>query len=182
MPGITSATQSSSRVFVPQNNSAASASNDEKKQTSGDTLTLSSASGSAGAYSKTTKHNVDTDIINRLKQESEISNKKLREYVANLIVNQGNVAILKPDSASILQANQAVSEDGDFGVKAVSDRIVEFAKAISGGDRTKLDTLKSAIEKGFEEATKTFNGNMPDITKRTHDEIMKKLDAWANET
>jgi len=182
MSGITSATQASNRVFVPQNNSTISASNDEKKQTSGDTLTLSSASASAGSYSKTTTSNVDTDTINRLKQEMEISKEKLREYVANLITNQGNVTILKPDSASILQAKQAVSEDGNFGVKAVSDRIVDFAKAISGGDKTKLDALKSAIEKGFEEATKTFNGNMPDITKRTHDEIMKKLDAWANET
>ena len=72
-----------------------------------------------------------------------------------------------------------ISEDGPFGVKAVSDRIVDFAIAVSGNDTSKLGELKAAIDKGFEKARDAFGGTLPDICNRTYDEAMRKLDEWA---
>lgn len=80
------------------------------------------------------------------------------------------------------EARQAVSDDGFWGVEAVSDRIVDFAKSISGGDVNKADALKAAIEKGFASAKKALGGELPDISHQTHEAVMKKLDDWVNGT
>ncbi len=129
-------------------------------------------------YSKSDAKNYGVEIAQELKKDL---NERMRCMVEKLIRNQGkysNCSII--DVNDVNQANRAISEEGEFGVKAVSDRIVNFAIAISGNDKTKLDTLKSAIEEGFEEAKKAFGGTLPDICSQTHDEIMKKLDKWAD--
>ena len=61
-----------------------------------------------------------------------------------------------------------------------SDTIVYFAKAISGGNKSKLDKLIAAIDKGFSEAGKALGG-LPEISMKTYDRIMEKLDVWKNE-
>lgn len=85
------------------------------------------------------------------------------------------------DAQTIAEAKQAISENGEYGIKAVSGRIVNFAIAASGGDKSKLEELKAAIDKGFEEAKKAFGGQLPDICSQTYDEIMKKLDDWSKQ-
>lgn len=115
-----------------------------------------------------------------IKKMQASNNERLRSMVEDLIQNQGTYSDYSDMAVNnVDQMKQAISEDGEFGVKAVSDRIVKFAIAISGGDKTKLDMLKSAIEKGFEQARKALGGTLPDICNQTHDEVMKKLDEWA---
>jgi hypothetical protein len=41
-----------------------------------------------------------------------------------------------------------------------------------------IGELKNAIIQGFKEAKKEFGGKLPDISQRTYDEVMKKLDEW----
>jgi hypothetical protein len=79
-------------------------------------------------------------------------------------------------------AKEAISEDGEFGVKAVSNRLVDFAIAISGGDKSKLSELVAAIDEGFAAARKALGGELPEICRQTYDETMRKLNAWANES
>lgn len=104
----------------------------------------------------------------------------LRYLVEELIRHQGKLrnqsAISLPD---MNQAKQAISENGEFGVQAVSDRIVDFAISACGNDKSKLETMKAAIEEGFSQAREAFGGTLPDICNQTHDEIMRKLDEWA---
>ena len=128
------------------------------------------AGGDTYVYSKSEikKHLEDTASDN------------LRYLVEELIQNQGklrNRAAL--DIHTVNEAKELISEDGPFGVQAVSDRIVDFAIAISGGDTAKLEELKAAIDKGFEKAREAFGGTLPDICNRTYDEVMRKLDEWA---
>lgn len=78
------------------------------------------------------------------------------------------------------KAKELISEDGYWGVKQTSDRIVEFAKAISGGDVTKADKLFEAFKKGYSEATKSWGKALPDISKQTYDAVEKKFDEWKN--
>ncbi len=136
---------------------------------------------SSGTYTKAGRVKPDSETIARLKQETERISENLRAYIHKLIANQGSAGKLTIDTAAVNQAKQAISEDGEWGVKAVSDRIVAFAVAVSGDDPSKLATLKAAIEKGFAEAGKALGGALPDICTKTRDEVMKKLDAWANE-
>lgn len=67
-------------------------------------------------------------------------------------------------------------------VEQTSDRIVEFAKALSGGDSEKADEMIAAFKKGFDQATKAWGKSLPDISGRTYDAVMKKFDAWKNGT
>lgn len=74
-----------------------------------------------------------------------------------------------------------IAEDGPLGVETTSGKIVDFAKALSGGDKGKLEELKGAIEKGFNEAKRILGGTLPEISQKTYDSIMDKLSAWENE-
>jgi ABC-type Na+ efflux pump permease subunit len=75
----------------------------------------------------------------------------------------------------IAKAKEDVSEDGYFGVKQTSERIVNFAKAITGGDPEKMEKMQKVVEKAFKQVGDIFGGanNLPDISKKTYDAIMK---------
>lgn len=149
-------------------------------------LELGSKPEVSAAYSKPKTHHVDMNEVNRLLEESEKSYRGLRELVERLISKQGKKLehllsgkeVLHIDEETRAAATQAISENGEWGVKAVSDRIVAFAKAISGDDKAKLGELKEAIAQGFKEAEKAFGGTLPDISQKTYDEVMRKLDEW----
>ncbi len=79
------------------------------------------------------------------------------------------------------EAKAAVSEGGAYSVDAVADRIFSLAEAISGGDPEKLQKMRDAVEKGFEQAglawkDATGESKMPQITQDTHDEINRRFD------
>ncbi len=73
-----------------------------------------------------------------------------------------------------------IAEDGYFGVEQTSDRIVDFAIGMAGGDQSRLDAILAGVEKGFQEALEAFGGWLPDISYQTYDAVQQKLDAWAN--
>jgi hypothetical protein len=85
---------------------------------------------------------------------------------------------LSADPATIKQAKAAIADDGEFGIKQVSDRILNFAKGMIGGDPSKLAAVRAAVEKGFAQATKILGGSLPDISQKTHDAIMATFDQW----
>ncbi|MBR6223933.1 MAG: hypothetical protein IKQ71_10920 [Lachnospiraceae bacterium] len=93
-------------------------------------------------------------------------------------IRQGN---FKADAQTIAQAKEDVSEDGYWGVKQTSERILDFAKALSGGDSSKIDTLTDAIKKGFKDAEKLWGGELPEISGKTYDAIMQGIEDWKKE-
>ena len=109
----------------------------------------------------------------------------LRNLVANLLHEQGiNTKIAiggnEIDLAAVTpeEAQELVSEDGYFGVEQTSERIVQFAIGIAGGDPSRIDVIKEGIDKGFAEAKKAFGDWLPDISYDTYDAVMTKLDEW----
>lgn len=82
---------------------------------------------------------------------------------------------------TVEEAQELVSEDGYWGVEKTSDRIVEMAKSLSGGDISKYEELLGAIEKGFGAAKNEWGGKMPSITSKTYDAVMEKMKAWKEE-
>lgn len=149
------------------------------------------------------KPEVDQRTIQQLQEESDRAYSRLKQIVTDMLKRQGlkfkeigntktkdsksaditieDLKDVKVDETAQKEAQAMIAEGGDYSAEKVSDRIVDFAKAISGGDVSKLELLKSAIEKGFEAAEGAFGDELPDISKQTHDLVMTKLDQWAKE-
>ena len=134
-------------------------------------------------------------LIEKLKADSEARVQQMRTLVEQMMSKQG-ATIGKADdmwrfladgnftvSADVkAQAQKDIADDGYWGVKQTSDRIVDFAKALSGNDPEKADKMIEAFKKGFEQATGSWGKKLPDISQRTYDAVMEKFDAWKNGT
>ncbi len=80
------------------------------------------------------------------------------------------------DAATKAQAQADIAEDGYWGVNKTSERILDFAKTLAGDDPEKLEKMRAAFEKGYAQAEKIWGGELPDISKRTYDAVMKGFD------
>lgn len=140
------------------------------------------------------KYKQDTALVAKLKADAQARQSQFRSLVEQMMSKQGK-AIGNADSmwkflaggnftvsASVkAQAQADIADDGYWGVNQTSDRMVEFAKALSGGDPSKAEEMRAAFEKGFKQATGTWGKKLPDISHKTYDAVMSKFDAWANE-
>jgi len=79
----------------------------------------------------------------------------------------------------IAQAQKDIGEDGYYGVKQTSQRILDFAKAVTGGDPSKIDLMRRTAEKAFDSVRQLAGGKLPDISQQTYDAVMKGFDEWA---
>ena len=154
---------------------AANSRTNGKQTTTSDTVSLRSESTLAVTYSSS----------KQLNARDEAKYGMLRSLVTNLLKEQGiNTKIAIGDSEIDLaaitpeDARQLVSEDGYFGVHQTSERIVQFAVGIAGGDPSRIDAIKEGIDKGFAAAKKAFGDWLPDISYETYDAVMTKLDEW----
>ena len=149
---------------------------------SSDSTTGSSTDGTDGTSSTSTP----TDLASMIDQ----SNQKVQQFIdmlGNMLKQQGltwskvvsGEQKLSADPQTIAAAKQAVSPDGEFGIKNTADRILNFAKAAAGNDPAKLSQIKDAIQQGFDSAAQFFGGKLPDISNQTHDVIMNELDKWS---
>ena len=137
----------------------------------------------------------NTSIVEMLKSDAAAQEASLRDMVQKTILGQGNALATADEfwrflasgnftvtQAAKEEAQKAISEDGYWGVKQTSDRILEMAKALTGGDPSKIEEMRSAFEKGFKEATKTWGRDLPEISSQTYDAVMDKFDKWAEES
>ena len=137
----------------------------------------------------------NTELIAKLKADAEARTSQLKSIVEQLICKQGNAigqaddmwkflasGNFTVDAATKAQAQADIAEDGYWGVEQTSDRILDFAKALSGGDPEKADEMLAAFKKGFEQATETWGDKLPDISQRTYDAVISKFDAWKAES
>lgn len=132
-------------------------------------------------------------LIAKMKADSDSRISQLRGIVEQMMSKQG-AAIGKADdmwsflaggnftvSADVkAQAQADIAEDGYWGVNQTSDRILDFAKALSGNDKSKAQELADAFKKGFDQATKAWGGKLPDISQQTYDKVLEKFDSWMN--
>lgn len=150
----------------------------------------SNAKESADASSNVTDY---SSIVKNLKSELKSKNQYLQNLVDQLLNKQANKynslsqlfadvksGKISVDPTTVAQAQKDISDDGYWGVKQTSERIVSMAKALSEGDPEKADKMISAIKKGYEQAAKAWGGELPDICQRTVDAATKQLDEWRN--
>lgn len=123
-------------------------------------------------------------IISRLKADAEARTQQLQQLVQQMISKQGNAYGQANDMWKFLasgnftvdaqtKAQADIAEDGYWGVKQTSERIFDFAKALSGGDMDKMKEMQAAFEKGFKQATKTWGKELPQISQDTRSAVNK---------
>ena len=66
-------------------------------------------------------------------------------------------------------------------MKQTSGRILDFATALTGGDPSKIEDMRKAFKKGYEQAEKTWGGELPEISKKTYDAVMAGFDKMAED-
>ncbi|MGL6040410.1 MAG: hypothetical protein ACRC01_04320 [Deefgea sp.] len=88
---------------------------------------------------------------------------------------------LTVDQGTIDAANAAISEDGEMGVRKVSERILSFAKFAMGDDPAQMKKIRDAVELGFSQAKEALGGTLPEISQKTYSTIMAEFDRWEKE-
>jgi len=140
------------------------------------------------------KYVQNTELVNKMKADAEEHTKQLQNIVQQLMTKQGQTFSVandmwqflasgkfEVDAATKAQAQQDVSEDGYWGVKQTSGRILDFATALTGGDPSKIEDMREAFKKGYKQAEKTWGGELPEISKQTYDAVMAGFDKMAEE-
>lgn len=136
----------------------------------------------------------DLEAIQKLKTELDQTQERVKQLMIAMFQRQGldvpnlsdikiaDLKNIKIDKTAQKEAEAMIADGGELSAENVSNRIVDFAKAISGGDRSKLDLLKSAIDEAYDEVKKEFGAEeLPEVTQKTYRMIMAKLDAWGKE-
>ena len=157
--------------------------------------TYEHSSKSQNAVSSSSRKASNASVVAQLKADQEARMAQMQSLVTKMFSKQGITIGTADDMWSFLakgdftvdaetkaQAEKDIAEDGYWGVEQTSDRIVEFAKALSGNDKEKAQLMIDAFKKGFQEATKTWGKELPDISQRTYDAVIQKLQDWGEIT
>lgn len=180
------------------NNVAAyTATTNTKTYTKSSNNTSTTTDNSGVVYEKGTNTSSKTiyakeDVVARLKADADSRTAQLKSLVEKMMSQQGVKIGEADDMWKFLasgdytvtpevkaQAQADIADDGYLGVEQTSDRIIEFAKALVGDDPDKAESMRAAFEKGFKAATKAWGKDLPDISQKTYDAVMKKFDDWA---
>ena len=131
-------------------------------------------------------------IVAQLKADTEARMQQMTDLVRQMMTQQGATfgktddmwrflasGEFTVDAATKAQAEKDIAEDGYWGVTQTSQRIFDFAKALTGGDATKMEEMREAFEKGFKMATGTWGKELPEISQKTYDATQKLFDDYA---
>lgn len=186
-------TQQTATYTTPQATEAVDKVTDSSKNSINDTGVIYEKSSETSKDTVTKK--TDYALIEKLKADAEQRTAQLRSLVEKMMTKQGATigtadsmwsflakGEFEVDAETKAQAQADIAEDGYWGVEQTSDRILDFAKALSGNDPEKADLLLDAFKKGFEEATKTWGDELPEISQRTYDAVLEKFEQWKNGT
>jgi len=190
--GITSTTStydSSAKSKVSEKTAAESTST---KNTTEDTGVVYEPSKKVVTDTVKKTYKPDTNLIEKLKADADARTQQLRNLVEQMMSKQANTygqandiwqflreGNFTVDPATKAQAQADIAEDGYWGVEQTSDRIIQFANALTGGDPDKIEEMRAAFQKGFKQAEKTWGGELPEISQKTYEAVMNKFDKLA---
>lgn len=138
------------------------------------------------------------ELVNKLKSDAEERASQLQSLVDKLIKKQGSTYGTANvftsdfwkkfaasgdtiDQAAVKQAQEDIAEGGYWSVKETSSRILDFAKALTGGDPDKIDEMEEAFEKGYKQATKEWGDELPSISGETYKAVKEGFSQWRKE-
>jgi hypothetical protein len=170
-----------------------------KPATTSEETTAQAAENTGVIYEKSDQSAVDNSkapyanpaLVQQLKSDAENRFAQLQSLVEKLMLKQSGTSKnaeagsiwdalregkVEVDPETRAQAQKDVAEDGYWGVNQTSDRILDFAKALAGNDPKKLEEMREAFKKGYEQAEKTWGGKLPEISQQTFDAVNQKFD------
>ncbi len=128
---------------------------------------------------------LDSDVIEQMKREQALSALRFLNTVQSSLTKQikfGQGAwknVTESDLADIQAAAQeSISDNGYWGVEQTSQRIFSFAQALTGGDVSQAEAMREAFIKGYQEVEKLWGGELPQVSQKTYDAVMKLFDEW----
>lgn len=132
-------------------------------------------------------------LVAQLKEANNARIQQMTDLVHQMITGQGKTlgqtdsiwsflakGDFTVDAQTKAQAEKDIAEDGYWGVEQTSQRIFDFAMALTGGDADKMEEMRGAFEKGFKQATKTWGQELPDISQRTYGAVQSLFDEYKN--
>lgn len=189
--GVTNST----KAYDNRNVSKPKSGQNETKDSSGIDSTAAVYEKSDQTAAEKKVYKTDTATLEKMKAEAERRFQSLRQLVHQMMDKQGMTYTDATDIYSVLregklkvdpqtreQAQKDIAVDGYWGIEQTSERILSFAKALTGGDPSKANEMIDAVKKGLEQAKKAWGGDLPDICKQTIDTSIKKLEAWRDGT
>ena len=169
---------------------------DSEKKTA-ETLKENAMESAAAKYEKSEASEQKPEVkydavtIEKMKAEAEMKTAQLRSIVEKMLLKQGQQfttledafdmikeGTIEVDDETVVEAQKEISEDGYWGVEQTSERLFSFAKALAGNDPTKADSMLEALQKGYDEATKGWGGELPELCQKTLEATKKKLTDW----
>ncbi len=140
-----------------------------EKSSSADTKATYSVNKMSAEEREALVQQLKADQVSRQQNFMSIVQKLMGQqaHVSNLasLFTQENMKNIDP--ATIAQAKEDVSEDGYYGVKQTSQRLFDFASALAGDDVDKMKEMQAAMQKGFEQATRAWGKDLPQISQDT---------------
>ncbi len=188
---VSSVTRPGATLPVARAQTAVAVAPEEADVPAQDKVTLGGQQAQALTYAAPSRKPTATDQsdLARMLEESDRKAQAVIDLIRPLVEQQGlNMAKvasgeqkLSADPETIEAAKAAVAEDGEFGVQKTAERILSFAKSVIGADPSKLDTIRAAVEKGFQDAQDVLGGSLPEISQKTRSTIQAEFDRWAKE-
>lgn len=191
--GITSGTDAYSAYTATASKSTAAATETTTTTQTTEAGAIYEPSNETASTTKKT-YKTDSATIAKLKADADARTAQLRSLVEKMMTKQsqtygnandiwqflasGNYTV---DAATKAQAQADIAEDGYWGVSQTSSRILDFATALTGGDPDKIEEMRAAFKKGYEQAEKTWGGQLPEISQKTYDAVMEGFDKLAKE-
>ena len=194
--GITSGSEAYSTYTAASAKSTTATTTDTEKKTNTttDAGVIYEPSKETAAVSAKKTYKPDTATIAKMKADADARTEQLRSLVEKMMTKQGETygkandiwSVLSSgnftvDAATKAQAQADIADDGYWGVSQTSSRILDFATALTGGDPSKIEEMRNAFKKGYEQAEKTWGGKLPEISQKTYDAVMEGFDKLAKE-
>lgn len=130
-------------------------------------------------------------LVKQLKADQESRQQQLTSLVQQMMTKQATTYTnandmwkflakgdFTVDVQTKLQAQKDIAEDGYYGVQQTADRLFDFASALAGDDVDKMKKMQTAMQKGYDQATKAWGQKLPDISQKTMDAANKKFEEY----
>ena len=177
-----SAASATSTAAVPAKDTAKAETPDvDKVELSKDTDITKMSSSDRAALVQSLKDDLNnqmsrfTNMMTQMFQKQGITASQAQGDDFWKMMASGNYTV---DEKTKAEAQEAISEDGFWGVKQTSQRIFDFAQALAGDDVETMKKMQAAVEKGFEQAGAAWGGDLPSISGETHDAVNKLFDDY----
>lgn len=192
--GVTSASDVYSTYAAQNQSTKTETKKDTGKGTAAESAGAVYESSSKGSASTAKTYKPDMNTVAKLQADADARTAQFKSLVEKMLSKQGETygkandiwsflskGNFTVDAATKAQAQADIAEDGYWGVNQTSQRILDFATALTGGDPSKIEKMRSAFLKGYKQAEKTWGGNLPEISRQTYDAVMKGFDKMASD-